>query len=403
MTSQALPSEADIVVVGGGIVGLATARELLLRRPGARVAVLEREHTFGFHQTGHNSGVVHAGIYYAPGSEKAVLCRRGVGLLAEFTATRDIPFEECGKLVIALDESEVPALEELHRRATANGVPDLEMVDAAGIRELEPAAAGHRALWSPHTGITDYGAVVAALAEDIETRGGSAHTGIEVRDFDRRGGGVRVVTSLGDLRAGLVVLAAGAQSDRLAQAAGDDRGPRIVPFRGEYHRLRPGRESLVNGLIYPVPDPQYPFLGVHFTKTVGGEVLVGPNALLALSRYGYTWGDIDVRDIADMLRWPGMWRLVARHWRAGVDELVRSLSVRAYARDAARYVPDLEPADLLPAPAGVRAQALDRDGSLVDDFRISVLDGVVAVRNAPSPAATSSLAIAERIADAVPS
>ena len=403
MTSQALPSEPDIVVVGGGIVGLATARELLLRRPGARVAVLEREHTFGFHQTGHNSGVVHAGIYYAPGSEKAVLCRRGVGLLAEFTATRDIPFEECGKLVIALDESEVPALEELHRRATANGVPDLEMVDAAGIRELEPAAAGHRALWSPHTGITDYGAVVAALAEDIETRGGSAHTGIEVRDFDRRGGGVRVVTSLGDLRAGLVVLAAGAQSDRLAQAAGDDRGPRIVPFRGEYHRLRPGRESLVNGLIYPVPDPQYPFLGVHFTKTVGGEVLVGPNALLALSRYGYTWGDIDVRDIADMLRWPGMWRLVARHWRAGVDELVRSLSVRAYARDAARYVPDLEPADLLPAPAGVRAQALDRDGSLVDDFRISVLDGVVAVRNAPSPAATSSLAIAERIADAVPS
>ncbi len=403
MTSQALPTEADIVVVGGGIVGLATARELLLRRPGARVAVLEREHTFGFHQTGHNSGVVHAGIYYAPGSEKAVLCRRGVGLLAEFTATRDIPFEECGKLVIALDESEVPALEELHRRATANGVPDLEVVDAAGIRELEPAAAGHRALWSPHTGITDYGAVVAALAEDIETRGGSAHTGIEVRDFDRRGGGVRVVTSLGDLRAGLVVLAAGAQSDRLAQAAGDDRGPRIVPFRGEYHRLRPGRESLVNGLIYPVPDPQYPFLGVHFTKTVGGEVLVGPNALLALSRYGYTWGDIDVRDIADMLRWPGMWRLVARHWRAGVDELVRSLSVRAYARDAARYVPDLEPADLLPAPAGVRAQALDRDGSLVDDFRISVLDGVVAVRNAPSPAATSSLAIAERIADAVPS
>ncbi len=403
MTSQALPTEADIVVVGGGIVGLATARELLLRRPGARVAVVEREQVFGFHQTGHNSGVVHAGIYYAPGSEKAMLCRRGVGLLAEFTAAHGIAFEECGKLVIALDRSEVPALEELHRRATTNGVPDLEMVDAAGIRELEPAATGHRALWSPHTGITDYGAVVSALAEDIEFRGGSTHTGVEVRDFDRSGGGVRVATSVGHLHAGLVVLAAGAQSDRLAQAAGDDRGPRIVPFRGEYHRLRPGRESLVNGLIYPVPDLQYPFLGVHFTRTVGGEVLVGPNALLALSRHGYTWGDIDVRDIADMLRWPGMWRLVARHWRAGVDELVRSLSVRAYARDAARYVPDLEPGDLLPAPAGVRAQALDRDGSLVDDFRISVLEGVVAVRNAPSPAATSSLAIAERIADAVPS
>jgi L-2-hydroxyglutarate oxidase LhgO len=397
-----LPSEADVVVVGGGIVGLATARELLLRTPGQRVVVVEREEHLGAHQTGHNSGVVHAGIYYAPGSEKAVLCRRGVGLLEVFTATHGIPFEECGKLVIALDESEVPALEELHRRATENGVPDLAMVDATGIREIEPAATGHRALWSPHTGITDYGAVVAALAGEIEAAGGSVHTGVAVTDFTRWAGGVTVSTSAGGIRTGLAVLAAGAQSDRLAQAAGDDAGPRIVPFRGEYHRLRPGRQSLVRGLIYPVPDPQYPFLGVHFTKTVGGEVLVGPNALLALSRYGYTWRDIDVADIVDMVRWPGMWRLVARHWRAGLDELTRSLSRAAYARDAARYVPELEAADLLPAPAGVRAQALDRDGSLVDDFRISSLDGVVAVRNAPSPAATSSLAIAERIVDALP-
>lgn len=400
MTS--LPTEADVVVVGGGIVGLATARELLLRDAGRSVVVLERERSLGTHQTGHNSGVVHAGIYYAPGSEKAVLCRRGVGLLADFAATHGIPFEECGKLVIALDESEVPALEELHRRATENGVPDLEVVDAAGIAEIEPAATGHRALWSPHTGITDYRAVAAALAREIEAAGGSVHTGVEVREFTRSAGGVTVTTSAGGIRSVLAVLAAGAQSDRLAQAAGDDAGPRIVPFRGEYHRLRPGRQELVRGLIYPVPDPEYPFLGVHFTRTVGGEVLVGPNALLALSRNGYTWRDVEMKDVGDMLRWPGMWRLVARHWRAGLDELTRSLSRAAYARDAARYVPDLLPDDLLPAPAGVRAQALDRDGSLVDDFRISTLDGVVAVRNAPSPAATSSLAIAERIVDALP-
>lgn len=397
-----LPSEADVLVVGGGVVGLATAREVLLRRPGTAVAVVEREATLGAHQTGRNSGVVHAGIYYAPGSEKAVLCRRGVGMLAEFASRHDIPFDECGKLVIALDESEVPALEELHRRATANGVPDLELVDAAGIVGIEPGATGHRALWSPHTAITDYGAVVDALADEIGAAGGSIHTGVEVRGFERGSGMTTVRTAGGRIRAGRVVLAAGAQSDRLAEAAGDDPGPRIVPFRGEYHRLRSGRESLVRGLIYPVPDPRYPFLGVHFTKTVTGDVLVGPNALLALSRAGYTWRDVDVADVVDMARWPGMWRLVARHWRAGLGELRRAVSTAAYARDAARYVPSLVADDLRPAPAGVRAQALDRDGSLVDDFRISVLDGVVAVRNAPSPAATSSLAIAERIVDALP-
>ena len=403
MSTDRLPEQADVVIVGGGIIGLAVARQLLMDRPGTELVLVEKEDVLAAHQTGHNSGVVHAGLYYRPGSDKAVLCRRGVGYLLEYATARGIPFEECGKLVVALDEEEIPALESIFDRAGGNGVPDVALIDKEGITGIEPHAVGVRAVWSPTTAITDFTAVALALADDVRDLGGVIVTGTMVRDFTRTGNGTIVMTDDGmRLRAGAVVIAAGLHSDRLARKAGDGPGPRIVPFRGEYYRIRPERRYLVRGLIYPVPDPRYPFLGVHFTKTVKGDVLVGPNAILALAREGYRRRDIDLREVAGMLASPGMWKLVSRHWKKGLAELGRSLSRRTYGAGTRRYVPDLRPSDLELAPAGVRAQALDRDGGLVDDFRITKTDGVISIRNAPSPAATSSLAIAERVAEIVP-
>ncbi len=390
-----------IGVVGAGIIGLAVARRLTQLRPGAVVTVLEKEPEIALHQTGRNSGVVHAGIYYAPGSLKAVLCRRGVGLLQAFCAEHALPYVECGKLVVALDETELERLRELERRAHANEVPGVRWLEGDELRAVEPNAAGIAGLHSPTTAITDYTAVAAALRDDVTAAGGSVVLDAEVTGIQTSGSALRVTAGGEEVGLDRLVVCAGLQSDRLARRAGDGHEPTIVPFRGEYHRLVPGREDLVRGLVYPVPDPAYPFLGVHFTRRVHGGVDVGPNAVLALAREGYRWRDIRPRDVGETLRSRGFRRLARRHWRMGMHEMRGSLSGRAFYREAHRYLPVLRPDDLVRAGAGVRAQALDPDGSLVDDFRIGRVGPVTTVRNAPSPGATSSLAIAEHVVDVV--
>ncbi len=394
-------STDDVLVIGAGIVGLAVARELGLRRPGLAVTVVDKEPVVGAHQTGRNSGVVHAGLYYEPGSLKATLCRRGGALLKEYCAEHDIAYDEVGKVVVAAADAELPGLHRIAERAARNGVPDLRTVDAAGLREIEPWAAGVAAVHSPHTATVDYPAVCRQLAADVVAAGGELLLGQEVSGVRESAGGVEVTLPGGPRRFGTVVACAGLGSDRIARDVGAGRDLRIVPFRGEYWRLREPARDRVRGMIYPVPDPRYPFLGVHLTRRFDGEVLVGPNAVLALAREGYRWRDVDAADLADLARWPGMWRLARRHWRTGVREMTVSLSKRAFLAAARRYMPTLRGADLVRGPAGVRAQAVGRDGSLIDDFVIDVSGALVAVRNAPSPAATSSLAIAEHVASVV--
>jgi L-2-hydroxyglutarate oxidase LhgO len=392
-----------IGVVGAGIVGLAVARRLGELRPDATVTVLEKEDAVATHQSGRNSGVVHAGVYYAPGSLKATLCRRGGDLLRAYCEERGLPLETYGKLVVAVDGSQLARLRELERRATANGVPGLRRLDGGGLREVEPHAAGIAALYSPTTAATDFRAVAEAFADDVRAAGGRVVLGAAATGISTAGGRgrVRVETAADSFEFDRLAICAGLQSDRVARLAGDEREPGIVPFRGEYYRLRPERERLVRGLLYPVPDPAYPFLGVHFTRRVGGGVDVGPNAVLALAREGYRRRDVRLGDLAETLRSPGFRALARRHWRMGAHELRGSLDRRAFAAEARRYLPELSADDLVPAPAGVRAQALDPDGSLVDDFRIHRLGPVTAVRNAPSPGATSCLAIAEVVAERV--
>lgn len=392
-----------IVVVGGGIVGLAVAREAGRRWTDAHVTVLEKEESVACHQTGHNSGVVHSGLYYAPGSLKATLCTRGVRLLRDYCAERGVEIRDVGKVVVAVHEDELGRLDALFARGVTNGVPQLRMIDAAELHEREPHAVGLRAIYSPHTAIVDYCAVSRALADDVARRGevvlGAPVVGI--RKTDRGGRVVLVGEEARAYTCDLLITCAGLESDRVAGMAGDGAEPRIVPFRGEYYGLRPQARKLVRGLIYPVPDPRYPFLGVHFTPTVGGDVLVGPNAVLAYAREGYTRTRVRVRDLRDTLAWPGFWAMARQHWRTGAAEMYRSLSRARYVRLAQDYLPGLESADLVTAPAGVRAQAVARDGTLVDDFWISSHDGVLNVRNAPSPGATASLAIAEYVCSQV--
>jgi len=389
-----------VVIVGGGILGLATAKTVLERDPGAEVEVLERGPGLAEGQTGHNSGVVHAGIYYAPGSLKARLCRRGAGLMRDFCAAEGIAYDACGKLVVATREDERPRLENLLERATANGVPGLRWLEGDQVREVEPNVAGVAALHSPETAIVDFIAVSKALARRVEEAGGKIRTNTKVAEVRDSGDAATVVlSSFSTVAADRVVVCAGLYSDRLALASGQPAEPRIVPFRGEYWKLRQDRADLVKGLIYPVPDPELPFLGVHLTRKINGEVWLGPNAVLALALEGYRWADVSPRDIAHIARWPGTWRMMRNNWRAGVNELMMSRRKRLFVREAARFVPGLEPADAERAPAGVRAQAVDRDGSLVDDFRIGEGRHVLWVRNAPSPAATSSLAIAEELVE----
>jgi L-2-hydroxyglutarate oxidase LhgO len=383
------------VIVGAGILGLATARELSRTTPAAEIVVLESEREIAGHQTSHNSGVVHAGIYYAPGSLKARLCRRGLGLLRDFCAEHDLPYHACGKVVVATDEHEVEPLKRLAERAEANGVPGLRWLESRELAEIEPNVRGAAGLHSPETAIADFRAVARAFADEITAAGGEIRTAAAVA---RIGHDATVELRDGShLKADRVIVCAGLQADRLAIASGEPAEPRIVPFRGEYWQLRPERAHLVRGLIYPVPDPALPFLGVHLTRKIDGAVLLGPNAILSTARDAYERRRFVARDVFDAISWPGTLRMLRRHWRAGVGELVRSASKRRFVQEVARYVPAISPLDVLPAPAGVRAQAIDRDGSLVDDFRLGVNGPVAWVRNAPSPAATSCLAIAEEL------
>lgn len=387
-----------VVIVGGGILGLAAGRLLALERPDVEVVLLEKEPLLAQHQTGRNSGVVHAGLYYEPGSLKARLCRRGGELLRAFCLEHELPFDECGKVLVATQEGELPRLERILERARANGVAETRLIDATELRALEPHTVGIAALHSPTTAIVDYTAVCGALAGEMRTRGAVIRTGTPVRRVRAEGGEPCVELADGsEERADRVLVCAGLHADRLARASGEPAEPRIVPFRGEYWRLRPERSHLVRGLVYPVPDPSLPFLGVHLTRAVDGSVLVGPNAVLAYAREGYRRRDVNLVDLRDTVTWPGMWRVARKHWASGAHEVARSLSKRAFVREARRYVPELRAEDVVAAPAGVRAQAVDRDGALVDDFRLDVSGRTVWVRNAPSPAATSSLAIAEEL------
>jgi L-2-hydroxyglutarate oxidase LhgO len=392
-------SAQHTTVIGAGIVGLAVARRLLQVFPGAQVTVVDKEADVALHQTSHNSGVVHAGVYYPPGSLKAILCRRGTGLLKEFCAEWDLPYVECGKLIVARNQGEVAGLRELARRAEANKVPGLRFLSTGGISDVEPYACGVAGLHSPHTAIVDYKAIAQAIVADIKARGGTVMLSAEVTGIVRQGPVARILTSAGEILADRVVVCAGLHSDRVAGLAGDGPGPAIVPFRGEYYQLAGSVSHMVKGLIYPVPDPRYPFLGVHFTRMVGGAVQVGPNAVLALAREGYRRRDIDIGDLMGLMKWPGFRALVMSNWRAGSREMLSSLSRRVFVAAARQYVPVLRGADIVAAPAGVRAQAVGADGRLVDDFEIHYVGQVVALRNAPSPAATSSLAIAEHLVD----
>jgi L-2-hydroxyglutarate oxidase LhgO len=389
----------DLLVVGGGILGLATAREMLIRHPDLRVVVVEREPELADHQTGHNSGVVHAGLYYTPGSLKARLCREGKVALEAYCAEKGIEVNRVGKLVVALTEDELPRFEALEAKARENGVEGLETVGPERIRELEPHALGIRGLWSPGTGIVDFRAVANAYADDIRAAGGTIETGRALTGLVERDDGVVAETTRGDVVADRVIACAGLWSDRVAAMTGDDGSERIVPFRGDYYRLTPDARSLVRGLIYPVPDPRFPFLGIHFTRRHDGAVWAGPNAVLALARDGYRRYDFDLREMAAIARHPGFRRLARRFWRTGLAEQWRDLSKRAFAAELRRYVPELRNDQLRFGPSGVRAQAIDPDGTLVDDFRLGGSRRIVHVRNAPSPGATASLAIARVLAD----
>jgi (S)-2-hydroxyglutarate dehydrogenase len=399
--SPAQPSQADFAVVGGGIVGLAVARELLARHPGASLALLERDDRLGAHQTTHSSGVIHAGIYYAPGSLKARLCVEGASDLYAYCDERGIEARRDGKLIVAAGEDELGRLDELERRGIANEVPGLRRLSGDEIPEIEPHARGAAALHSPNTGIVDFGKVALAYAEDVRAGGGEVFTGRGVEGVRADGGGITLDHAAGSTRASFAVFCAGAWSDRLAVMAGAPKEPRIVPFRGGYLRLRPERRDLVRANIYPVPDPDLPFLGGHLTRTIDGEVILGPSALMVGARDAYRLGRVRARDLGATLAWPGTWRLMARFWRTGLTEIGHAASHRAFVRQLRRYVPELTAADTMPGPSGIRAQALDRDGKLVDDFVVHRTERALHVRNAPSPAATSSLAIARLIADQV--
>ena len=390
---------ADVAVVGAGIVGLATARALQRAHPGLRLVVVDKEPGIAAHQTGHNSGVLHAGVYYAPGSRKAAMCRAGKAQVEEFAGQHGIPFEHSGKLIVALDESERPRLAELLERARANGVPGIVLVGPERMREIEPHVDGVAALWSPETGVIDYRLVAAALADEIRTAGGTLLLGAEVTAIRELADERVLETTAGSIAARDLIVCTGLQADRLAAMTGTP-GPRIVPFRGDYYVLRPEAERLVRALIYPVPDPRFPFLGVHFTRRIDGEVWAGPNAVLAFAREGYRRSDVDPAELARILGYRGFLRLAGRNLAAGIGEMWRDFNKGAFLGSLRRYIPELTAADLIPGPSGVRAQAIDIRGRMVDDFAIGGSAHVLHVQNAPSPAATASLAIGAWLADA---
>lgn len=391
----------DVVVIGGGIIGLATAYQMLVAEPDRRVVVLDKEPRVGLHQSSHNSGVIHAGLYYLPGSLKARLCTRGRRLMEEFADEHEIPVIRRGKVIVAVDESELDRFEELASRARSNGVEGLRTIDADELRELEPHVTGIKAIHSPFTAVVDFALVCEALADEIRGRGGDVRTHAEVLDIDETGSGVRITSLAGEFEAGAAVVCAGLQADRLAARTGHAAGVRILPFRGNWWALRPTAAALVNANVYPVPDPRFPFLGVHFTRRVDGSVWAGPNAILSATRESYHRGSLNPMDIMAVATFPGTWRLARRHWHRGVREMLHDRVRRAAHAEMERYLPELAVDDLLPGPTGVRAQAVRADGTLVDDFLIRGTQRLVHVLNAPSPGATSSLAIGEVIAGEV--
>jgi L-2-hydroxyglutarate oxidase LhgO len=389
----------DLAIVGGGIVGLATAYRLLEARPGLRVAVVEKEEALALHQTGRNSGVIHAGLYYAPGSLKARLCREGKEALERFCQEHDVPFERCGKLVVAVDASELGRLSDLRERGTANGIQGLRELEPSAFREIEPHAAGIRALHVAETGIVDFGKVARAYADEIVSRGATIALGRAVTAIRPKPRELVLETTRGPVLASNVIACAGLQSDRVAAMTGETPGARVIPFRGDYAVLRPRARDLVRGLIYPVPDPAFPFLGVHLTRRVDGEVWAGPNAVLAFARERYGRFSVSARDLAGTLGFSGFRRLARRHWRIGLGEFGRDWWRPAFVRACQRLLPELEPRDVKWGPSGIRAQAVMPDGSLVDDFDLADGHRVLHVRNAPSPGATASLAIGRVLAE----
>jgi L-2-hydroxyglutarate oxidase LhgO len=397
-----VPTAFDVAIVGAGIVGLAVARELRRRRPDLSMVILDREHDVAQHQSGHNSGVIHSGVYYAPGSLKARLCVEGAKLMYEYCDEHAIRFERCGKLIVALEEKELPGLDEVERRGRANGVPGLRRLTGAEIVEVEPGCRGIAALHCPTTGIVDYYEVSRAIASDLQRGGVQIRFGARVSRVVRRDGESEVVCEERSVRARFVIACAGLWSDRLAVSAGAPPDPQIVPFRGAYLTLNASPSPVVRGLVYPVPDPSLPFLGVHVTKLISGDVTLGPTAMLVLARDGYRIGAVRPRDAWDILRWPGTWKMGRKFWRRGIDEMLMAAAQERLVRAAAQYVPAVATGGLRKrSSSGVRAQALSRDGVFVDDFVISETPGAVHVRNAPSPAATSSLALAREVVDRV--
>ena len=391
-------SQYDIAIIGGGILGLSTAMQLAARAPHLRMAVLEKEEELATHQTGHNSGVMHSGIYYRPGSHKAQFCVAGLNNLVRFCDENEIEYQQCGKVIIAFEESELGRLQDLYERGTANGVPDLEIIGPERLKEIEPHVTGIKALWAPHTGIVDFTKIASAYANRFQQAGGDIFTGTPVRKITRSTGSVALETPKGTLQAKNLINCAGLYADRVAAMTGENVPVRIIPFRGEYYTLRPESHHLVSGLIYPVPDPQFPFLGVHFTRNIKGHVEAGPNAVLALRREGYRKRDFDLGDNLGNLAYPGFWKMALKYWKIGMGEVYRSYNKRVFLRDLQRLLPEIKDADLAGGGSGVRAQAVAKDGSLLDDFSIIQGRDAIHVLNAPSPGATSSLAIGEHIA-----
>jgi (S)-2-hydroxyglutarate dehydrogenase len=391
----------DVALVGGGILGLAVAREILQRRPGASLVVIEREDDVARHQTGHNSGVIHGGIYYEPGSLKARLCVEGAARMYEYAEHHQIPHQRCGKLIVAVRDSELSRLAELERRGFANRVPGLRRVSASEIKDIEPNATGLAALHAPNTGIIDYAAVSQTIRRELEGQMVDFLFDTEVQSI-KQGAECQISTKGNTIRAAQTIVCAGLWSDRLARRSGAPADPRIVPFRGVYLRLIPTTEPIVNGMVYPVPDPALPFLGVHVTKHIDGGVTLGPSAMLVPSRDGYRFRTLRPHDIWDTVTWPGTWRMARKYWHSGLTEIKLAISKRAYVRVARQYVPSITLASIDSSfHSGVRAQAISRNGRLVDDFEISQNDNVSHIRNAPSPAATSAFAIARELVDRI--
>ena len=389
----------DIVIIGAGIVGLATAMELVQRRPDLKLAVLEKEAEVAAHQTGNNSGVIHAGLYYKPGSLKAQMAAEGARLMVEFCQEHDLPYELCGKVVVAMSEEELPRLDDLYQRGTANGVPGLTKISGEEIKDYEPHAVGVAGLWSPNTGIVDYRAVTRTYARIVGEGGGEVRLSRKVTGIQQRPGELVVETTQGDVHTRALVNCGGLQSDQIAKMMGSTGGLRIVPFRGEYYVLAPESQKLVRGLIYPVPDPRFPFLGVHFTKKIDGSVEAGPNAVLAFTREGYNKTDFSLGYVMGLLTFSGFWVMGSRYWRMGFGEMYRSWNKRAFVTALQALLPDLGMDDVQPGGAGVRAQAMDAKGNLLDDFSFVERPNAIHVLNAPSPAATASIVIGRSIAD----